>query len=168
MTRTTTPLPPFLFLLAFSFMAPLAAAADALQIYNGSDKYTYLGCYNETTTLPNTARVRALDGGANKVFEGTMTATMCLSFCSTGADKEYKYAGLEYSRECWCAQRISGLSAKYDDSACDLPCDGNKGQVCGGSMKLSVYILNSAGAAASASWMPVLAAVSVVAVCLLL
>ncbi|WDK14129.1 WSC domain-containing protein [Colletotrichum graminicola] len=77
-------------------LAPLAAAQ--LQIYTGSDKYLYQGCFNETNDIANTAHERALSGGASRVFQGNMTVPLCLSFCSTGADKEYTYAGMEYSR----------------------------------------------------------------------
>ncbi|OHW95486.1 WSC domain-containing protein [Colletotrichum incanum] len=145
-------------LLLLALLAPLAAAQ--LQIYTGSDKYKYQGCFNETNDIANTAHERALSGGASRVLQGNMTVPLCLSFCGSGADKEYTYAGLEYSRECWCAQRISGLSVKFDDSECNLPCDGNQGMVCGGALKLSVYKL-SAGvrlAATTTSWAAVLAA----------
>ncbi|OHE98928.1 WSC domain-containing protein [Colletotrichum orchidophilum] len=139
-----------LLLLLLAFLAPLAAAQ--LSIYTASDKYKYQGCYNETNDLPNTAHVRALSGGASRVMEGNMTVPLCLSFCSTGADKQYTYAGVEYSRECWCAQSISGLSVKLNDSQCNLPCDGNQGMVCGGALKLSVYMLSAGVRSPAASW----------------
>ncbi|KAK1600398.1 WSC domain-containing protein [Colletotrichum navitas] len=144
-----------------ALLAPLAAAQP--QIYTGSDKYLYQGCFNETTDIANTAHLRALSGGASRVFQGNMTVPLCLSFCSTGADEEYTYAGMEYSRECWCAQTISGLSVKLNDSECNLPCDGNQGMVCGGALKLSVYKLSAgvrSAAAAATSWAAVLAAAS--------
>ncbi|KAK2050139.1 hypothetical protein LZ31DRAFT_548484 [Colletotrichum somersetense] len=150
-----------LLFLVTALLAPLAAAQ--LQIYTGSDKYLYQGCFNETNDIANTAHERALSAGASRVFQGNLTVPLCLSFCSTGADKEYTYAGVEYSRECWCAQMISGLSVKFNDSACDLPCDGNQGMVCGGALKLSVYKL-SAGAGAATSWAAVLAAAAAASV----
>ncbi|KXH64998.1 WSC domain-containing protein [Colletotrichum salicis] len=141
-------------LLLLAVLAPLATAQ--LSIYTASDKYKYQGCFNETNDLPNTAHDRALSGGASKVMEGNMTVPLCLSFCNSGADKQYTYAGVEYSRECWCAQRISGLAVKLDDSQCNLPCDGNQGMVCGGALKLSVYMvsagLRSWSSPAAASW----------------
>ncbi|KAK2020225.1 WSC domain-containing protein [Colletotrichum eremochloae] len=141
-----------------ALVAPLATAQ--LQIYTGSDKYLYQGCFNETNDIANTAHERALSGGASRVFQGNLTVPLCLSFCSSGADKEYTYAGVEYSRECWCAQMISGLSVKFDDSECNLPCDGNQGMVCGGALKLSVYKLTAGApsAATATSWAVVLAA----------
>lgn len=95
MARSTL-LSRLLLLAVLAILAPLTAAQ--LSIYTGSDKYKYQGCYNETNDLPNTAHERALSGGASKVMEGNMTVPLCLSFCSTGADKQYTYAGVEYSR----------------------------------------------------------------------
>lgn len=48
-------------------------------------------------------------------------------------------------RECWCAQSISGIAGKLDDGQCSFPCEGNTSMACGGSLKLSVYKLSSAG-----------------------
>ena len=113
-----------------------SASPTIVQSIPGS-KYTYLGCYNETTSVQGAGGVRALDGGQNEVKEGEMTVPLCLAFCSSGST-QYAYAGLEFSRECWCAQHISGASAKLDDGECDTACDGNRTTVCGGSLKLSV------------------------------
>ncbi|UNI21066.1 hypothetical protein JDV02_007088 [Purpureocillium takamizusanense] len=118
------------------------AAAGQLAIYNGSQKYTYHGCYNETTEIPGSDHTRALGSGINEVRGGVMTVPLCLSFCSTG-DTEYRYAGLEWARECWCAQSIAGISAKLDDKQCNFPCEGDNTTACGASLKLSVYRLAS-------------------------
>ncbi|KAB5580689.1 WSC domain-containing protein [Coniochaeta sp. 2T2.1] len=111
-----------------------------------NSKYVYLGCYNETTSVAGTGGARALDGGINEVKEGAMTVDMCISFCGSSTQQQYKYAGLEFSRECWCAQHISGASAKLEDGECDTPCDGNGTTVCGGSLKISVYEVSSSAA----------------------
>lgn len=51
---------------------------------------------------------------------------------------------LTQHRECWCAQTLSSLSEKVPDSECNLPCEGNTTQACGGNLKLTVSIhLNS-------------------------
>ncbi|KAB5536524.1 WSC domain-containing protein [Coniochaeta sp. 2T2.1] len=112
-----------------------------------NSKYVYLGCYNETTSVEGTGGARALDGGINEVKDGAMTVDMCLSFCGGGGSStQYRYAGLEFSRECWCAQHISGASARLDDGECDTTCDGNGTTVCGGSLKISVYEVSSSAA----------------------
>ncbi|KAK4105465.1 WSC-domain-containing protein [Parathielavia hyrcaniae] len=121
--------------------------------HNPDSGYTYYGCYNETTDLPNTSGARALNGGTNLVAAGNLTVEACWEFCRTGAGDasggrtgSFKFAGLEYARECWCAQTVSSLSGKLPDSACDLPCEGNTTQVCGGNMKLTVYMAGAAAA----------------------
>ncbi|EON99677.1 putative wsc domain-containing protein [Phaeoacremonium minimum UCRPA7] len=120
-------------------------------IYNASStKYVYEGCYNETTGISGTNGDRALSGGIHMIGIGNMTVPMCLDYCGSGS-VTYTYAGIEYSRECWCAQHISGLSVKFADNECDLGCDGNQTQTCGGTLKLTVYAL---GGAASMKAMP--------------
>ena len=42
-------------------------------------------------------------------------------------------------RECYCSNFVSALSAHLPDSRCDLPCEGNSSEICGGSLTLSVY-----------------------------
>lgn len=43
-------------------------------------------------------------------------------------------------RECYCAQWLSGLSAKLNESAfCNIACDGNGSQICGGINTLTLY-----------------------------
>lgn len=54
-------------------------------------------------------------------------------FTSTGL----LYAGLEYSYECWCGNIERAI--KLDDSECNMPCNGNSLQMCGGALALSVY-----------------------------
>lgn len=44
------------------------------------------------------------------------------------------------NRECFCGPYVNSLAVKLSDANCSLPCDGNQTQICGGSLKLSVYI----------------------------
>jgi len=74
-----------------------------------------------------------------------MTVQTCLGFCAGSA-----FAGLEYTRECWCAPYLSALSTKLPDSQCNLPCEGNSSQICGGALRLSVYQQKSATKGAGA------------------
>ncbi|KAH7197377.1 WSC domain-containing protein [Fusarium flagelliforme] len=113
-------------------------------IYRGSNEYTYYGCYNETTQVQDSAEERALADGSHLVKAGKMTVPMCLDFCTSNGT-QYKYAGLEWSRECWCSPYLSSLSAKLDDDDCENPCEGNSSQVCGGPLRLSVYQLSNGG-----------------------
>ncbi|KAJ6445867.1 carbohydrate-binding WSC [Purpureocillium lavendulum] len=131
--------------LALLVAVAAAQASSQLTIYNDSKKYGYYGCYNETTEIPGSDHTRALGGGINEVKRGEMTVPMCLAFCSNG-DTQYRYAGLEWARECWCSQSIAGISKKLDDNQCNFPCEGDNTTACGASLKLSVYRLSSPAA----------------------
>ncbi|KAB8301302.1 hypothetical protein EYC80_003183 [Monilinia laxa] len=96
-------------------------------IVPSASSYTYFGCYNETSNTNRTGGLRALNGGVNEALD-IMTMPLCMAFCKSNG---YAYAGIEYTRECYCAQYLSALSAKVDDSNCDLPCKGNASQICG-------------------------------------
>ncbi|KAH8675720.1 hypothetical protein BX600DRAFT_432279 [Xylariales sp. PMI_506] len=144
-------------ILLFLPLLPLSAAAEASSsssssavpsIYDSSTTYRYVGCWNETTGLPHTAGNRALSGGVSESLAGAMTVPLCLDLCANNrsSSRPYSYAGLEYARECWCSDRLSSLSAEMGPGNCSLPCDGNISQVCGGSLRLSVYNLTSASA----------------------
>ncbi|KAG8675140.1 hypothetical protein FPOAC2_01184 [Fusarium poae] len=115
------------------------------RIYPGSDGYKYYGCYNETTQIQDSAEDRALADGTHLVKAGKMTVPMCLEFCTSNGT-QYKYAGLEWSRECWCSPYLSSLSAKLGDDDCENPCEGNSSQVCGGPLRLSAYQLSEGDA----------------------
>ncbi|EHK50006.1 uncharacterized protein TrAtP1_007880 [Trichoderma atroviride] len=126
-------------LLQLLLFIPFVHAANAtVSVYDDSKKYKYDGCYNETTQVPGSADTRALGGGIDESLPGQMTVPICLAFCGNG-NTEYRYAGLEWSRECWCAQTLAGIAEKLDDTACNYPCEGDNTTACGGSLKLTVY-----------------------------
>jgi len=53
--------------------------------------------------------------------------------------------------ECYCAPYLSALSAKLPDSSCNLACEGNTSQICGGALTLSVYQKSSSKKGGAAS-----------------
>ncbi|KAF3015627.1 hypothetical protein E8E14_011032 [Neopestalotiopsis sp. 37M] len=116
-------------------------------IYNSSSVYHYAGCWNETTEIADSTGARALPD-ISLAQAGTLTVEICLDFCANNQSTPYKYAGLEYSRECWCANRLSGLSVQLADSECNTACDGNQTEACGGALKLSVYNITTNGSPA--------------------
>jgi len=124
--------------------AGLAARQDHsdLVIFNYSSNYNYAGCYNDTNMLSGTTGAHALD----IVILGTgfLTVPMCLEWCAHNGTalmgRPYKFAGLEYSRECYCGDNLNSLARKLsDDSLCNTPCDGDNITACGGANKLSLY-----------------------------
>eukprot|EP01064_Diplonema_japonicum_P030265 TRINITY_DN50_c0_g1_i5.p1 TRINITY_DN50_c0_g1~~TRINITY_DN50_c0_g1_i5.p1 ORF type:complete len:706 (+),score=119.02 TRINITY_DN50_c0_g1_i5:55-2172(+) len=50
----------------------------------------------------------------------------------------YKYAGLQYGKQCWCGDDLS-TSTRTVMSQCDDPCSGDSTQTCGGGWRNQVY-----------------------------
>ncbi|KAL9580059.1 MAG: hypothetical protein Q9212_004716 [Teloschistes hypoglaucus] len=69
----------------------------------------------------------------------TMTVELCLSTCYN-----YKYAGLEYGRECWCADAISTGAVQAGEKECNKKCAGDAGEICGAGNRLTLYTRNDA------------------------
>uniref|UniRef100_A0A8D2LS60 WSC domain containing 1 n=1 Tax=Varanus komodoensis TaxID=61221 RepID=A0A8D2LS60_VARKO len=88
---------------------------------------TYIGCFS------GNSRERTLKGA---VFYDLrkMTVSHCQEAC---AERAYTYAGLEYGAECYCGNTLPVNVAKQEE--CNSECKGEKGTVCGGINRLSVY-----------------------------
>ncbi|CAK7235232.1 Mitochondrial intermediate peptidase [Sporothrix bragantina] len=122
---------------------PTTGAAAATGIVRN---YGYRGCFLEINGLNGTASgARSLQGDTtDEVLPGDMTVAKCLAFCGGGGSgTAYTYAGLEYARECWCGQDLSALAAQEPEAQCNLPCDGDTGTLCGGDLRLTLYMLKS-------------------------
>lgn len=104
-----------------------------------SAQYGYLGCYTEGSSG------RALGGSSSySTTSNSMTVELCTAACYA---KGYSYAGVEYSRECYCNNigiTNSATSAPGGDSDCSMICNGNQAEYCGGSNRVSVYELKNA------------------------
>ncbi|CAD0107963.1 unnamed protein product [Aureobasidium uvarum] len=130
-----------------SSAAASASTSVAAVAATGSNGYSYAGCYNETTGIAGTNGDRALSGGKMETGD-TTTVAVCLQYCG---DSNYQYAGLEYSKECWCSNYLSALSTQLSASNCSLACVGNNTELCGGYLTLSLYNLTSKKAGSSGS-----------------
>ncbi|CAK7566564.1 MAG: hypothetical protein SEPTF4163_004511 [Sporothrix epigloea] len=97
----------------------------------GADGYQYIGCWNEPATG------RAL---ANQLTVTNQTVGNCLTLAALGG---YTYAGLEYAGECWVGNSISSGASKAASAACTMACNGNKTELCGGSLLLDLYQFNA-------------------------
>lgn len=92
-----------------------------------SSRGTYVGCFS--------------DDGQERTLKGTvffdlrkMTVSHCQDAC---AERSYVYAGLEAGAECYCGNRLPATSVGPEE--CKQECKGEKGSVCGGVGRLSVY-----------------------------
>lgn len=110
-----------------------ATMASDLVIFNGTSKFIYGGCFAETQGLNGSHSGRTLKD-TSEIQPENMTVPLCLDFCD-----KYKFAGLQWSRECWCANEINTRSTKQNDSDCNMACPGDNNVACGGNLKLSVY-----------------------------
>ncbi|KAM7190875.1 WSC domain containing protein, partial [Naviculisporaceae sp. PSN 640] len=88
----------------------------------------YLGCYTdggggEGHTLQ----------GKSLIDDDDMTKELCQAFCAS-----WPYFGMEYGKECYCGNAI--LNGAPDlESTCNVPCEGNTSQTCGGGGHMSIY-----------------------------
>uniref|UniRef100_A0AAY4BKH6 WSC domain-containing protein n=1 Tax=Denticeps clupeoides TaxID=299321 RepID=A0AAY4BKH6_9TELE len=88
---------------------------------------TYIGCFQDD------AKDRTLKGTVSYDFR-KMSTSLCQDTCS---ESGYQFAGLEYGSECYCGNRIIGPRMREDE--CNLDCKGEKGSICGGVARLSIY-----------------------------
>lgn len=100
--------------------------------------WRYVGCAPEE---------RWTDDGAFRTLPDAMTSSdddmtneACLAFCDA---QGFRFAGTEWSRECWCANAYAPTRQPADTlaslAACDYPCTGDAAQFCGGDSWLSLY-----------------------------
>ncbi|XP_034324268.2 uncharacterized protein [Magallana gigas] len=64
-----------------------------------------------------------------------MTVEKCKDTCHK---KNYKYYGVEATKECFCGNKLT-KTVKKDTEECSSPCKGNRAQGCGGNWRLAVY-----------------------------
>lgn len=103
--------------------------------YNGR-KWIYHGCWTDQSEAHTT---RALVGYSSTSDHRTVEG--CLRTCSD-QDPEFHFAGLEYSKECFCGYVIESFSAPT--ATCDMQCSSGNGQICGGGNALTMYKIEGA------------------------
>lgn len=88
-------------------------------------------CYNDTVSA------RALP---NLVVDGNITMNSCVTACHA---LNYPLAGVEYGSECWCGSELDNDSQPYNATAsaqnCNMPCEGDSSEICGGPNCLNLY-----------------------------
>lgn len=62
---------------------------------------------------------------------------MCRKQICAGLCEDYAFYGTQYSSECWCGSATD--YDRYGDGVCDMPCDGNTSEICGGNFAISIY-----------------------------
>ncbi len=109
-----------------------------------SSGYRFLGCAPEERWTTDGA-FRTLPDVV--ISSDTMTNAFCMAQCTA---RGYKYAGTEWSRECWCANAFAATRQPATTVAslakCNYKCTGDQSQNCGGDAWLSLYEHCAAGA----------------------
>ncbi|KAG0650106.1 WSC domain-containing [Hyphodiscus hymeniophilus] len=127
-----------------STKAPTASALPFTDMT--SSGFSFVGCAPEERTAPNSPTGRTLVGSMSA--DDAMTEEKCIAFCKSGG---YKYAGTEYTRECWCGNAVAAGRTPPSTAAslanCNFKCGGSASEYCGGNAYLSLYKSCAAGAA---------------------
>lgn len=76
-----------------------------------------------------------------------VTNELCTAACKSAG---YPLAGTEYSGECYCGQVFSNGGAPAT-SGCNMVCNGNSSEICGGPNRLSVWSRSGSGSSSSAT-----------------
>ncbi|KAF2495129.1 WSC domain-containing protein [Lophium mytilinum] len=106
-----------------------------------SKGWKYIGCGTDD------AGSRTLNGP--QTSGPKMTVETCVDFCK---GKGSKYAGVEYSGECYCGNSIAADRAPVKGVAgnCLMKCNGNTNEICGGAAAISLYQTCAGGACSNA------------------
>ncbi|KAG8852570.1 hypothetical protein FRB91_006355 [Serendipita sp. 411] len=89
--------------------------------------WTYSNCYVDSISDRVLPQTMVLHGGG-------MTVEWCLDACDAAG---YAFAGVEYGKECYCGR--DSPSDVANDGRCNMSCEGNAGELCGGPNGVSVY-----------------------------
>ncbi|KEP51966.1 glycoside hydrolase family 16 protein [Rhizoctonia solani 123E] len=94
-----------------------------------------LGCFSDADA-PN----RVLSD-QHTMSDVSLTTTSCIKSCAASG---YKFAGTQFSKECWCGNALNTTGgAGQPSEACDMLCSGDSDQVCGGNYKINLFAANS-------------------------
>lgn len=98
-----------------------------------------LGCYAPYPNHP------ILELNLNANGDASLTIPKCKNSCYRRA---FKFAGVQGGNQCWCSSYVTGEGAK-NETDCNIPCTGNKADMCGGKGVFNVFeaLKNTAPAA---------------------
>ncbi|KAH7304755.1 glycosyl hydrolase family 3 N terminal domain-containing protein [Stachybotrys elegans] len=110
---------------------PLAAAlhpAACQPAPSFAANLSYIGCYTDTS------RDRALADSFVLIRENSVD--VCSDLCGRLG---YKYAGVEFGRQCLCGGEIASDARQVDESECDMVCPGDSSATCGQSERVNIW-----------------------------
>ncbi|KAI0099658.1 WSC domain-containing protein [Nemania sp. FL0031] len=96
-------------------------------------EYVPVGCWTD-----DSSDGKALFYRQDTLESAAMTTETCLQACLAGG---FPFAGTEYGGECYCGVVIgNGTDLATDASTCNMACNGNSSEICGGPARLSLYV----------------------------
>ncbi|KAI9833274.1 MAG: hypothetical protein M1826_000187 [Phylliscum demangeonii] len=107
----------------------------------GPSPWAFAGCYTDGGARTLNVGMATTGGGA------ALTVALCTSACQAA---NYALAGVEYAGECFCGNSFANGGAPAPDglSGCNMVCNGNSTEYCGGPNRLDVYSFKGAVQAA--------------------
>ncbi|XP_025094417.1 xylosyltransferase 1-like isoform X3 [Pomacea canaliculata] len=94
----------------------------------GNNTGKYLGCYKDNLSD------RDLEGSYVETDENS--PDMCVNYCLRAG---FSYAGLQYTRECWCGDAY-GKHGLREDAHCSSKCPGQENATCGGYLANRIFM----------------------------
>jgi hypothetical protein len=110
--------------------APAPAQTSPATSSSVAAGWSYYGCYSDNLNARVLTGVTFANIGNHEV-----TNTKCVAYCEA---RGYSLAGTEYGGQCFCDNELTGSSA-IDETKCNMPCEGDSTETCGGPVALSVY-----------------------------
>ncbi|KAI1194905.1 WSC domain-containing protein [Nemania serpens] len=95
-------------------------------------EYVPVGCWSD-----DSSEGKALYYRQDSLTADTMTTEACLQSCLSGG---FPFAGTEYGSECYCGVVVGNGTDLAEAATCNMPCNGNSDQICGGPARLSLYV----------------------------
>nr|XP_018898564.1 PREDICTED: uncharacterized protein LOC109031490 isoform X1 [Bemisia tabaci] len=105
-----------------------------IKVVSSSRSGHYVGCYKENSGKDFETLGRYFSDFRHDFDD--MTPKRCFQLCFR---RGFKYAGVQFGRECYCTNKELDKHKKTADGACQMPCPGDETKKCGGVMRLSVY-----------------------------
>ncbi|KAF7128461.1 hypothetical protein CNMCM5793_003191 [Aspergillus hiratsukae] len=93
--------------------------------------WTALGCYFDDPKLLPLLETRVSKEGGDPA----LTIAKCQNACYLAART---FSGVKAGNECWCSPFVGGEHAR-NQSDCNLPCSGDKDEICGGKQCVNVF-----------------------------
>lgn len=106
---------------------PGPAPTGGSSVKNG---LAYKGCFSDDRFKRVLSGIEFANVGHKQV-----TNTKCVAYCK---ERGFKLAGTEFGGQCFCGNELKG-SKSIAEATCDMPCEGDAKQMCGGGLALSVY-----------------------------